>query len=60
MRNQAQTEAHNDPENKITELQQIHKPGQVSTTPQKDTSVTVQELDLNKTMILYSETSEPK
>ena len=26
VRNQAQTETHNDPENKVTELQQFHKP----------------------------------
>ena len=32
MRNQAQTETHNEPENHVTELQQFHKPTSVLNT----------------------------
>ena len=45
IRNQAQTETHNDPENTVSELQQFHKPP----APQ-DTLKTTQESSLSRIM----------
>ena len=48
VRNQAQTETHNDPENNVTEFQHFHKP--TSGLVLKYFSEIMHELDLNKTM----------
>ena len=60
VRNQAQTETHNDPENAVSELQHFHKPtsGLISVSPGYFTNNA--RICLNKIRTLFLETSERK